>query len=157
VSARHRHYRGAEARRWPGQHLAVPGAVLHSLAFVGLSAHAVKLLFDMAAQFKGNNNGDLCAAWKVMQKRGWKSEDTLNKAKKELVAAKMIAETRKGGFPNRTTLYGLTWFKLDDCGGKLDVTQVAFPFGGFLNGIALPRPQPKNAGLNTPDEAGNAG
>ena len=69
-----------------------------------------------------------------MQKRGWKSEDTLNKAKKELIAASMIAETRKGGFPNRTTLYGLTWFRLDHCAGKLDVSPIAFPYGAFCAG-----------------------
>lgn len=93
----------------------------------------MKLLLDIAAQYRGDNNGDLCAAWKVMQKRGWRSEDTLNKAKKELVAANLIADTRKGGFPNRTTLYGPTWFKLDHCNGNLDIAAVAFPFGGFLS------------------------
>jgi hypothetical protein len=124
-------YKGAGDKRDGGQFLAVPFIVLNGRAYIELNAHAKMLLWDIAAQYKGNNNGDLCAAWKFMKARGWKSEDTLNKAKRELLASGLIAETRKGARPNKATLYGLTWCDLDDCGGKLDISQNGFPRGAY--------------------------
>jgi hypothetical protein len=54
-------------RRESGSFLAIPHAVLESDAYRTLSAHAVKLLFDLAAQYRGKNNGDLSATWRIMQ------------------------------------------------------------------------------------------
>ena len=65
-----------------------------------------------------------------MRARGWRSEETLHKAKKELLQAQLIVESRKGGRPNGTTLYALTFFTLDNCGGKLDIRLAGFPYGG---------------------------
>ena len=48
-----------------------------------------------------------------MKPRGWKSEDTLNRAKRELLSAELIFEARKGRRPNVCSLYALTWFALD--------------------------------------------
>ena len=55
-----------------------------------------------------------------MRKRGWTSSDQLNKAKKELVEKDVIRVSRKGGL-NKCNLYALTWFPIDECGGKLDI------------------------------------
>lgn len=41
-----------------------------------------------------------------MKPKGWRSEQTLNAAKKELLEAGFIAETRKGRRPNLCSLYG---------------------------------------------------
>jgi hypothetical protein len=71
----------AAERRERGGFAALPHCLLESQVFVDLSARAVKLLVDLLAQFKGFNNGDLCMAWSVMKERGWKSRDTLNKAR----------------------------------------------------------------------------
>ena len=67
----------------------------------------------MASAYNGRNNGDLAAAWKLMQPRGWNSETTLHKAKKELIAAGFIIEMRKGKRPNSCSLFALTWRPLN--------------------------------------------
>jgi hypothetical protein len=118
-------------KREPGAFLAIPKAVLHSRAYVGLSFKARALLLDIGSQFTGNNNGDLSATWTQMKRRGWKSEDTLAKAKAELLDCQLIVETRKGARPNKPSLYALTWFALDDCDRKLDMTARAYPYGAW--------------------------
>jgi hypothetical protein len=77
-------------------------------------------LIDIAAQYRGYNNGDLCAPLSVMKKRGWKSSDQLFKARKELLDRGLILTSRQGGL-NKCSLFALTWFQIDDCKGKLDI------------------------------------
>lgn len=48
--------------------VALPYSVLNSPLFVALSPYAVKLLIDVAAQYRGDNNGDLSIAWKLMER-----------------------------------------------------------------------------------------
>ena len=98
----------------------LPHHVLGHDNFRMLSPRATKLLIDLLAQFRGYNNGDLAATLNMMQERGWNSSDQLNKAKKELVERDIIRMTRQGG-RNKCTLYALSYFQIDDCGGKLDV------------------------------------
>ena len=93
--------------------------VLDSEAWANTRAWGTRLILDLAAQYRGNNNGDLCAAWSVMNQRGWRSRDTLDKAKLELLDKKWIVETRKGG-RKIPTLYALTFWGIDECNGKLD-------------------------------------
>lgn len=105
-------------RRWKGHKwdepfVGIPRSALESPPFIGLSAQAVKLLIDVAAQFRGDNNGDLCIAWKLMKPRGWRSEETLHRAKKELLDAGFLFEARKGHRPNVCSLFALTWHVLD--------------------------------------------
>ena len=54
----------------------LPKEVLLHPNFVHLTPSAIKLLVDLGVQFNGHNNGDLCAAFSIMQKRGWRSKDT---------------------------------------------------------------------------------
>ncbi|WP_158219809.1 hypothetical protein [Ideonella sp. A 288] len=97
-----------------GEHfVGIPRSAYNSPLFIALSPWAVKLLVDLGAQYTGHNNGDLAAAWKLMHPRGWNSETTLNKAKKELLAAGFIVEMRKGRRPNLCSLYALTWRPLN--------------------------------------------
>jgi hypothetical protein len=144
---RNRH-RGAKDKRDGGAFITLPLSVLNGAAYLGIGAHARMLLFDLAAQYRGNNNGDLCAAWKLMRARGWKSEETLGKAKRDLLETGLIVETRKGAFPNKCALFALTWYALDDCGGKLDISARSFPRGAYK--LKDPRPPlVKNATLTT--------
>lgn len=113
-------------RRESGGFAALPHCLLESKVFIGLSQHAVKLLIDLLAQFKGFNNGDLCLSWSIMEKRGWKSRDTLNKARKELIDAELIIVSRYGD-RRRPHLYALTFFAIDECGGKLDINTTQKP------------------------------
>ena len=137
-----------------GGFLALPKAMLNAPKFRALSGSAVKLLIDIASQYNGRNNGDLSAAWKVMKPKGWKSESTLNRAKKELLEAGFIAESPKGRLPNVCSLYGITWRPLD-ANAKLDVGPAGFPFGAWAE---LPRISlRKNTSLTTDSVAGSAG
>lgn len=113
---------------YQGGFLLLPAALLNCTKFRALSSSGVKLLIDMGSQYNGKNNGDLSAAWKIMQPKGWNSEATLHKAKKELLAAGFISETRKGRRPNLCSLYGITWQPLNPS-PKLEVQPFAFPVG----------------------------
>ena len=145
-------YKNAKEKRDGESHIGVPHCVLNSAAYIGVNAHARMLLWDLAAQYRGNNNGDLCMAFKVMKPRGWKSEPTLNKAKRELLKAGLIVETRKGARPNKCALIALTWYALDDCGGKLDMSARSFPRGAYKlkdNQPVMVSSASKNASLTT--------
>jgi hypothetical protein len=115
----------------------MPSVVLNSPQYAALSAHAVKLLLDLAAQFNGHNNGDLAAAWTVMEKRGWRSRDTLGRAMDELMRAEFIVQTRQGG-RHAASLYGITFFALDVT-EKLDVRERDFPRGAWARTAPLER------------------
>jgi hypothetical protein len=64
--ANNRH-KGAKDKRDSGAFFTVPVSVLNGAAYLGLNAYARALLFDLVPQYRGDNNGDLCAAWKVMK------------------------------------------------------------------------------------------
>lgn len=104
---------------------ALPHHITDSNEYAQLSAKAVKLLIDIFCQFRGNNNGDLCCAWKLMGKRGWKSRDTLFKAKTELESNGWIERTQQGlrGTPNKPNLYAVSWLPINECKNKLDVKE----------------------------------
>ena len=97
-----------------------PWDVLNHEIFRTLSPRATKLVIDIAAQYRGHNNGDLSATLSLMRVRGWNSSDQLDKAKKELVRKDVIRVARQGGL-NKCNLYALTWFPIDECNGKLDI------------------------------------
>jgi hypothetical protein len=134
-------YKNAKDKRESGGYAPLPYAVMRSHSFSLLSAHAVKLLVDLLAQYKGDNNGDFCAAWTLMQKRGWKSKDTLSKALKELLAGDWLEVTRQGG-RHKATLYGVTFYSIDYCKGKLDILSTSRPRGTWKKHEPLP-PMPK--------------
>ncbi len=105
--------------------------VLRSEAFGKLSPYAVKLLMDLVSQYKGDNNGDLCATWKLMKKRGWRSPSTLNNAKRELEKGGWVIVARQGSRNNIPTLYAVTFFSIDECKGKLDIDSTHSPPGNW--------------------------
>lgn len=115
-----------KARRNSGWFFRMPVEVLDSPSYCGLSFKARALLFDMGAQYRGNNNGDLAAPWSWMHKRGWRSKDTLQRALCELLLAGRVERTRQGGL-HCPSLYAFTWLPIDECGGKLDVPSNPVP------------------------------
>ena len=113
---------GGAHRRHNGKHkgggfgerfVGIPHSAYSSPLFVALSPWSIKLLVDLGAQYNGRNNGDLAAAITLMKPRGWNSETTLNKAKKQLLAAGFIIEMRKGKRPNTCSLFALAWRPLN--------------------------------------------
>jgi hypothetical protein len=106
--------------------LRLPRNLVDSDAWIGTSPRAIKLLIDLLSQFRGYNNGDFSAAWKLMEPRGWRSRDQLHKAKNELLERDLIILTRQGG-RNKCSLFGVTWLPIDECNGKLDVRSSSDP------------------------------
>jgi hypothetical protein len=121
-----RRFKDAKARREPGGFVPLPSVAIRSEPFAKLGAHAVKLLIELLAQFRGDNNGDLEMTWGKMRKRGWASRDTLNRARGELLGAGWIMVSRQGG-RHKCSLYAVTFYAIDDCKGKLDVSATGSP------------------------------
>ena len=120
----------AKNRREKGRFISVPCAVLESKHYLGLSPLAKVLLQDLHIQFRGNNNGDLCAAWSIMKARSWKSKASLSKAKQELLRTGFIRITRMGD-RRRAHLYAITFLAIDECQGKLDCASTTTPPGDW--------------------------
>ena len=120
MSTRNDKRRRIKGRQTTSSFLQLPHHVLDHEVFKTLSKRATKLVIDIASQYRGHNNGDLCAPFSLMRKRGWNSSDQLEKAKKELIEKDVILVARQGG-RNKANLYALTWFPIDECNGKLDV------------------------------------
>jgi hypothetical protein len=115
-----------KGRAVSGSFVMLSHRLLNTPKYCELSAKAVKLLIDVYAQYKGNNNGDFSIAWKLMVLRGWKSKQTLYAAKDELIEKGYLMLTRQGG-KHQCSLYAVTWQSIDECKGKLDIpaTRVA--------------------------------
>lgn len=100
-----------------GRFVGLPHWVMLHPAFRTASARARALLFDVALQYNGRNNGRLVTAAKALRPLGWRSDDGIQKAKNELLALGLLVETRKGAKPNRAAWYALSWRPLDSAEG----------------------------------------
>lgn len=123
-----------KARRDSGRFIMVPVSVLESTVYRSLGTSAKALLWDIASQYKGDNNGKLLAGWTFMsEERGWKGPNTLQRAKDELLAsASIVVETRIGMFPNKSAWYACTWWPLD-WSTEMEMSEQAFPRGAYKN------------------------
>ena len=109
-----------------GSFVAIPHCVIRSHGYANLSAYAVKLLNDLLSQYYGSNNGDFQATFSLMRERGWKSKGTLNRAIKELIESGFVEVSRRGG-RNKCSLYAVTFYAIDECKGKLDISATNAP------------------------------
>lgn len=107
--------------------LNLPNSMTSHPDFISLSGKAIKLLIDIARQYNGYNNGDLCCSMSLMKVRGWNSNDLLSRAIKELIEKNWIILTKCGGLHIGPSLYAITWQPIDECGGKLDVLPTTSP------------------------------
>ena len=96
-----------------GLFFAMPLAVIYSAQYRGVSSNATRLLLDIAAQHNRKNNGALVCCNKYLDQLGWNSNDTIYKAKCELLEAGLLIETRKGKRPNVASWYALGWLSLE--------------------------------------------
>ncbi|MFO1252272.1 MAG: hypothetical protein U1E77_14315 [Inhella sp.] len=95
-------------------YVALPWAVLDSPAYARLGHPARSLLMELARQFVRDNNGRLLASQAHLAKRGWKSADVIDRAKRELLDAGFIVETVKRPPPQQSQLvHAVTWRLLD--------------------------------------------
>jgi hypothetical protein len=146
----------SKGRRESGNFTAIPHAVQESPNWRHCSGTAIKLLCELARQYRGHNNGDLCAALTILKPRGWSSPDTVTWALRELVHYGLIVLTRQGGL-NRASLYAVTWLAIDDCGGKLDCEPTRVPGGEWKHERARFARPAKNRNANTPSVAARYG
>lgn len=110
---RDRNQRANRGGRDGGPFIALPWVVLDSIAYSTLSHPARSLLIEIARQLGRDNNGRLLTSAKHLSKRGWKSSDVIQRAKKELIEKGFIFETVKGHRPNKASWYAVTWHTLD--------------------------------------------
>ena len=129
--AKNKPFKNQKQKRDGNRFIPIPYVVAESQSFMNLGAYAMKLLINIYIQYNGGNNGYLCCCFSLMQKYGWKSKETLQKAKVDLIKSGLIIETRKGGRPNRASYYAVTWMALDEQNGKtrLDIDSKIFPRG----------------------------
>ena len=96
----------------------IPRRIMTSADYKNLSGNAVKLLLELASQFRGKNNGDLTCAWSLLSKRGFNSKATLHRCKLELLQRNLIIEVRKGVAAKDgrrvCSLFAITWQPLDE-------------------------------------------
>ena len=113
----------------------VPRVVMDNPSYVNLGPSAKALIFEGSYQFNGFNNGNICFAWTLMQKRGWKSKATLAKAVAELVTENITVLSRQGHFRkpfDKCSLYAITWLRVDECPGKnLEIPATIRPLRNF--------------------------
>lgn len=97
----------------------IPHFVLESPQWGRMDAFALKLLWELARQYRGNNNGDLSATAAMLKDRSptWGSKDTLPKKLRYLEEQGWIVKTRQGG-RYACSLYAITWWPIDACDGK---------------------------------------
>lgn len=117
--------------------LALPHTVLDSSAFMKLSAPAVRLLIDIARQYSGANNGQLVACMSYLSQRGWNSNDTITRSRRELEAAGFIIQTRIGYRPNRAAWFAVTWHSLDWI-PDMDIRRAGFERSLYLKNSPVP-------------------
>jgi hypothetical protein len=121
----------------------LPMVVLESAGY-RLAGHPARaLLIDIAMQYTGHNNGKLTACAKYLKAKGWRSNDTIVRARRELLDCGLLIETRKGARPNRAAWYALPWLDLDQ-GEGLDIDPKFYRRGAYKTPEPLP---PKNASL----------
>jgi hypothetical protein len=110
------------SRRMTGKHFAqIPVEVLTSEAFITLVAYAVRLLLAIAAQYRGNNNGDLAMTRAIARQYGIYSQGQLVLGLATLLEHGLIEKTRQGGRkPMGPCLYAITWQPIDDLKGKIE-------------------------------------
>lgn len=123
----------AKGRRERGAFVALPCTVLSHPNFSRMTAKGHKLFNDLLAQLRmkvggPSNNGDLTIAWSIMEKREWSSKSTLYEAREELQYYDWILMTRQGG-KHTASLYGFTFFAINECGGKLDIRETVTALG----------------------------
>lgn len=132
--------RRGDAGRDAGGFVALPWTVLDSPAYSGLSHPAKALLLEFARQFVRDNNGRLLCSMTYLGPRGWKSNDVITRAVRELVAAGFVHQTAQGHRPSKASWYAVTWRALDRHPGYDVGTMESFQRGAYRLWVAAQRP-----------------
>jgi len=137
-----------DSGRMAGGFAALPWAVLDSPAWQRLGHPARSLLLELARQLGPDNNGRLLASGAYLSRRGWKSNDVINRALRELVEAGFLYQTVQGHRPNKASWFAATWQRLTgDKAGFDPGAAESFRRGAFQDGAPLPPPKPSREEL----------
>lgn len=120
-----------------GRFVALPHVVLDSPAYRSLSFRARALLIDVARQYSGKNNGALVCTPKYLRPLGWLSNYHITGGLHELLATRLLIETRKGRFPSTAAWFALNWRALDVREG-LDIDPKNYETGDYLRNPVIP-------------------
>jgi hypothetical protein len=109
-------------RRLTGKHFAaIPVEVLTSDACRTLPHWARTNLIALAAEYRGNNNGNLSLTWTTAHAYGVNSKWQLVDGLALLLERGLIQRTRQGGKrPLGPSLYAVTWQPINDLAGKIE-------------------------------------
>lgn len=117
----------------------IPNRVMEHPDFHALSANSVRLLLWFAYQYKGNNNGKLCAVHSQLCDKGFKSKSTLSAALRELQAGHFIELSKGSGLSKngRTpNYYALTYESVDEIRGfEMDLKPTNKALRTFIDDI----------------------
>ena len=126
-----------DSSREPGGFVALPWSVLDSPAYSRLSHPARALLLEIARQYVRDNNGRLLASRAYLLKRGWKSNDVISRALRQLINEKFVHQTVQGHRPNKASWYAVTWYVLDKMNGYDEGASQLFRRGSYMDGAPL--------------------
>jgi hypothetical protein len=132
-----------------GLFIALPLSVVDCPGYQLLSHPARSLLIEAARQCCTGGNGHILLSRAYLAKRGWKSDDVIHRAKRELLEHEFLFEMVKGHRPNKASWYAVTWHRLDPAHIKCfdPGAAVAFSQGAYKRGA--PFADPKTAGKTT--------
>ena len=85
----------------------------------------------------------MTACAKYLHANGWRSNDTIVRARRELIDCGLLIETRKGARPNKAAWFALSWLDLDQ-GQDLDIEPKHYRRGEY---VRPEKPASKNAAL----------
>lgn len=115
-----------KGRRHGPPFLSIEHRIADSEEFGALSPYALKLLLELARQYRPGKNGDLSIPWSLLKERGWRSQSTVLAAKRELLERGWIIETRKGG-KHACSLYAITYYPIDESEKHLEPASTTAP------------------------------
>ena len=78
-------FKGNRDKRDGSRFLSLPLVVLESDGYRRAGHPARALLVDIAMQYTGHNNGKLTACAKYLKAKGWRSNDTIVRARRDLL------------------------------------------------------------------------
>src|SRR5690554_700065 len=105
-----RKQKGKTRERFAG----MPHRLMRADKYTNLSAYSKALLFELAFQYNGKNNGDLTLSESIIGKRGF-AKSTVSREMKKLIEQGFIVVTRQGWKQRgKPTLLAITWYGIDD-------------------------------------------
>lgn len=97
-----------------GRFAGLPITLMNSSKYIGLSVHSKALLYELAFQYNGKNNGNLTLTASLLVERGF-ARATLSRSLAELKEKGFIVVTRQGWRQRgKPTLLAITWQGIDN-------------------------------------------